>query len=417
MSTLSYEDFTLQGLYDRNVKEIPTASYETLFNNASLNTIDEFIYVDLKYDHTFTNQLNLQARLSYDRYRYTGDYPYDYSEDDTPFIVNNKDLSVGQSWRAELQAMQLLWNDHRITVGGEFQHNYEQFQTNYDLETYVKSDESSYRWAAFFQDEYSITESLTLNAGVRFDYFSTFGETVNPRVALIYTPWTSTAFKLLYGTAFRAPNEYELNYHDNGNSTIPSENLQPEELETFEFIVEHYFNQQIRAELNFFHTETNDIIAITTTADDLLQNRNTGDVKSIGAEIQLEGTWTNGYQGRISYSWQKTTRKSTDERLTNSPEHMVKLNLIAPLWSDKVFAGFETQYMSGRKTPSGGHVGDHVISNLTLFSQNWVKGLELSAGVYNLFDEEYFDPGSEEHTQNGIEQDGITFRIKAGMNF
>jgi outer membrane receptor for ferrienterochelin and colicins len=101
---------------------------------------------------------------------------------------------------------------------------------------------------------------------------------------------------------------------------------------------------------------------------------------------------------------------------------MVKLNLIAPLWQDIVFVGFENRYMSGRKTQAklaggAGKVGDNVISNLTVFTRNWVKGLELSAGAYNLFDERYFDPGSTDHRQIGIQQDGLTFRIKASLDF
>jgi len=101
---------------------------------------------------------------------------------------------------------------------------------------------------------------------------------------------------------------------------------------------------------------------------------------------------------------------------------MFKLNLIAPLWEDKVFLGFENRYMSSRtvqRKADGriGKVSDNVVSNLTIFTRNWVKGLELSAGAYNLFDERYFDPGSTDHTQIGIPQDGFTFRIKGSMDF
>jgi len=134
-------------------------------------------------------------------------------------------------------------------------------------------------------------------------------------------------------------------------------------------------------------------------------------------EIQLEDGWADGFKGRVSYSWQETINKITQQRLSNSPEHMIKLNLIAPLWTDKVFVGFETQYMSSRKTLSNASVNDHVINNLTLFSQNWLKGLELSGGVYNLFDQRYFDPGSAKHRQDRIEQDGLTFRVKASLDF
>ncbi|MGZ8224484.1 MAG: TonB-dependent receptor plug domain-containing protein [Methylobacter sp.] len=424
MATLSFQDFTFQGLYVKRNKDVPTASFNTVFNHPAENTVDESTFLELKYGHTFANQLNISSRISYNNYRNRGDFPFDVSDNDVPDVIINKDLVRGQWLYGELEATKVFWNDHRITAGGVYQNNFDQFLTNYDTETYINSDVSTYQWAVFIQDEYSITSNLTLNAGVRVDYFSTFGKTANPRIALIYNPWETTTVKLLYGTAFRAPNQYELNYNDAGISIIPSINLQPEKLQTEELILEHYFNEHLRAEFNLFHTDITDIISLVTTTNDLLQNQNTGDVESNGLEVQLENILTNGFQGRISYSWQDTKNTATHERLTNSPEHMVKLNIIAPLWRDKIFLGFETRYMSSRITPpkevngnARGKVSDHVISNITLFTQNWVKGLELSGGVYNLFDEEYFDPGAGQHRQNGIEQDGLTFRIKASVDF
>jgi iron complex outermembrane receptor protein len=54
---------------------------------------------------------------------------------------------------------------------------------------------------------------------------------------------------------------------------------------------------------------------------------------------------------------------------------------------------------------------------LTLLSREVVKGLELSASIYNLFDREYADPVSDDFTQDTIEQDGRTFRVKATYRF
>ncbi|MGZ8189766.1 MAG: TonB-dependent receptor plug domain-containing protein [Methylococcaceae bacterium] len=417
MAKASYEDFALEGLYVNRQKDVPTAAFDTLFNNdPTLNTLDQATFGELKYDHTFANQLNLQSRLSYNNYRLNGELPY-------PGLIN-KDLAYGEWWRAELEATKTLLMNHRLTAGGQFQDNFHQFQSNYDETQRHEADVSTYQWALFIQDEYSITETLTLNAGVRFDYFSIFGGTTNPRIGLIYSPWENSAIKLLYGTAFRAPNQFELNY--SGSGLLTNIYLNPEKLDTKELIFEYYFTRQLRGELNIFETEIDDLITSTATPKGL-QNQNTGNVDSHGVEVQLEDSWSNGFQGRLSYSWQETRDQTTNERLVNSPEHMVKLNLIAPLWSDKVFIGFETQYMSSRITPSKldsngqliprGLVSDYVLNNLTLFSQNWIKGLELSSGVYNLFDQPYFDPGSTEHRQNGIEQNSVTFRIKASLDF
>lgn len=59
-------------------------------------------------------------------------------------------------------------------------------------------------------------DNLILNQGVRHDHFSTVGGTTNPRLAVIWSPYDETTVKLLYGAPFRAPNPYELYFHDGG---------------------------------------------------------------------------------------------------------------------------------------------------------------------------------------------------------
>ncbi len=432
IAKLAYEDFTLEGIYvDRN-KAIPTGSFGTVFNDPRAGSDDSAAFVYLNYNHTFDNQLNLQARVSYNNYHYTGDYPFDFAgPGQAPAVGINTDLFEGEWWRANFELSKVLFEDHRVTFGGEYQNNFKQFLTNFDTDSQNvmtpvdTTNTDSYRWALFVQDEYTITQQLTFNAGVRYDFYSIFGDTVNPRLALIYNPMEKTSIKALYGTAFRAPSIYESNTPS--PIVIANNRLQPENMETIEVILEHYFNNSLRAELNYFHTEVSDIISAVSvgqdnSGNDLTQNRNVDNVTSNGFELQLEDSWSNGFQARLSYSWQDTQYNSNGGRLPNSPEHMVKLNVIAPLWQDKVFLGFETQYLSVRKVPAKpdgqiGQVGDYTVANATLFTRNWVKGLELSAGAYNLFDKRYFDPGSPDHSQNGILRDGLTFRVKASIDF
>ena len=96
---------------------------------------------------------------------------------------------------------------------------------------------------------------------------------------------------------------------------------------------------------------------------------------------------------------------------------MGKLSLTVPLWQDKLFASVELQGMSSRETVRPGSVGGFWLANATLFSRELVKGLEISASIYNLFDRRYSDPVSEDFNQNAIEQDGRQFRIKATWRF
>ncbi len=424
MAKMTLGDFSFQGLYVNRKKDVPTASFGAQFNNPNENGYDQSTFLELKYDHTFENQLNVQSRLSYNNSRFRGNLPFALNND-SGLSALNKNLFYGEWWRAEIEASKLMWDNHRLTVGSQYQGNFTQLLTNYfdanPNKPELYSNDNTYQFAFFIQDDYSISDEFSLNAGLRYDYYSIFGSTVNPRLGLIYTPWQSTTFKLLYGEAFRAPNQAEL--HNNVGRVTSNIDLKPEKLNTLEFIVEHYFDRQLRAELNVFHTDIRANIIAAPNNKDKIQYQNKNNVESTGVEAQIENTWGDGFQGRLSYSWQYTISEQTGERLSNSPEHMIKLNFIAPLWQDKVFVGLETQFISSRKVPPKligglvGKAGDYVISNLTVYTQNWVKGLELSAGAYNLFDERYFDPASADHAQNYIQQDGLTFRVKASLNF
>jgi iron complex outermembrane receptor protein len=85
----------------------------------------------------------------------------------------------------------------------------------------------------YIQDQFHINENWELTTGFRFDSYSDFGSSTNPRIALVWKPKEKSSLKLMYGTAFRAPNFLELydrnNYVDFGNI-----NLNAEEVETIE---------------------------------------------------------------------------------------------------------------------------------------------------------------------------------------
>jgi iron complex outermembrane receptor protein len=71
---------------------------------------------------------------------------------------------------------------------------------------------------------------------------------------------------------------------------------------------------------------------------------------------------------------------------------------------------FETHLLGRRGTLAGNFVNRAVTSHLTLIEP--VGGrVDLVAHVHNLFDRTYADPGSEEHRQDAIPQDGRTFTV------
>ena len=410
---LSYGDFTFTGGHQWRKKNVPTAAFGTLFNDNRQLTVDERTYLDLVYQHEFNNQLNLKARLYFDRYYYYSDLPYD-SGVSSPSSILNKDVTESDWWGAELTASKRFFDRHRLTVGTEYRDQFRLNQSNRDINppaTYLDDKRRSSFIAAYLQDEWTIMDHLVLVAGVRHDHYSTFGGTTNPRVGLIST-WNKTTVKLLYGQAFRAPNPYE-QFYVTGATFKANANIKPEKIKTYELVIEQYLGHHLRALGSLYQYNISGLISQTTDpVDSKLFYDNLEDITARGAEFTLEGKWPVGLEGRISYAIQTTRNDHMDQMLTNSPQHLVKTNLIVPIVGDKLFAGFEGRYTSSRLTLAGNSASPFYILNLSLFSQRLVKGWELSAHINNLADQKYGYPGSGEHRQDLIDQDGRTFWVK-----
>ena len=415
---LTFHHITLMGGFLSREKIVPTAHYGTVFPTNRTSDYDEHGYVDIKYEKEIAKGWELVARLYYDRYYYRGNYLYNYSETADPLLVLNQDYDFGERWGGEARLTKQVWQKHRVTLGVEYRDDFRREFNNADQDpvfSYLKTNEGSRNWALFLQDEFAILENLILNGSVRYDYYNSFGGTASPRVALIYT-WRKNTVKLLYGQAFRAPNAYEQIYAATGFKANLA--LDPEKITSYELVLERPLGKNLRTSLAGYYYTIDELISQgVDPADDLIVFTNTESIAAKGAEWTLDGRWDSGVVGRLSYAIQETNNEQTGRQLTNSPQHMLKWNLIVPLVTDKLFAGVEGRYLSDRMTLQGKNAGDHFVTNVTLFSQNIFPHTEVSASLYNLFDEHYGDPASEEHAQDTIRQDGRTFMVRLKYAF
>lgn len=415
-SNTRVHDFSLQGAYISREKGIPTAPWGTIFNDPRTHTTDERGYLDLKYERALSDWMGIAARLFYDHYRYGGDYVYDIP----PVVTLNRDSARGE-WRGgEIRITGKLPEKHTWIAGAEFQDNFHQEQHNFDEAPYrenLHDIRKSQTAAAYIQDEFIVSERLILNAGIRYDHFSTFGESVSPRLALIYKPFEMTALKLIYGEAFRAPNIYEL-YAKDDVTTKSNPNLSPETIKTYEVALEHYFPNNVYATFSLFLYRIKNLITQETDpADGLLVFNNVDRVRAKGVEVEVGHKWPIGVEGRISQTYVETRDTETGQILTNSPRNLSKLNLLVPVIKGKFFAGAEAQYTGSRKTLSGNEVDYSLVANLNLLSKNIIRDLEVSGSIYNLFNTKYSDPGAGEHVQDSLRQDGRGVRFKVVYKF
>jgi iron complex outermembrane receptor protein len=174
-SSARYEALTLSGFFSSRAKDVPTASYGTIFNDGREETTDYRAFVDLKHDHSFNESSRLQGRVFYDHYSYYGIYPYDYADaGDPPDVVVNKDQTKADWVGTEWQLTQEIVDRHTLIVGGEFRENIRQHQANYDDVRprlyYVREKQSSRTLGLFAQAEIVLLANLRLNTGLRYDH-------------------------------------------------------------------------------------------------------------------------------------------------------------------------------------------------------------------------------------------------------
>jgi len=421
-TSISWKDFTLEGAVVEHVKNIPTASYGTVFNDPRNQTKDDQTYLDLKFEHEFENELELLARVGYDRGTTLGTYVYDRG---LPELVLNEDDFQSQRLTTDLQLRRTFFERHRVTVGAQLVENIEQHQMNYDVlpaSVYLDDRHHGLDYALYLQEEYRICRNVIFNGGLRYDNFHTGANSFDPRLALIYQPVEVTTLKMLYGTAFRAPSPYELYYSDGGISQVPSPNLKPQSITTYELVAEQKLGKHLSASVAGFHYDIQDLIGTSTVPagqpnEGLIQLQNLGSVDVNGMELTLNGSWARGLQGRASYAYTDARDNMTGARLVNSPMHLGKFSFTVPLYREQLFGSLELLSMSGRRTLADQQDRGYATVNATLFSRELLRGLELSASVYNLFDVKYSDPGGPEHTQDLIQQDGRGFRVKLTYRF
>jgi iron complex outermembrane receptor protein len=388
---------------------VPTGAYGAIFNDSRFRTIDRRTFVDLQYQRTL-GAFRADIRTYVDNYHYSGDYPYGVaSEPDSLYHDYADGTWMGIDGRA---SRSLPWKQ-TLTFGAEYRNNVRQNQGAYYSDPSAPelfTRQSSANFGAYVQDEVALHEKLLATMGLRYDRYAQFSR-VTPRGALIFRPSVNRAVKLLLGRAFRAPNAYERDYY-----TLQGP-LGAETIDSQEIVWEEYVSDWLRTSTSVYW---NDVEGLITLQGEAMHGQlfftNQGHVHARGVEFETEIKTKWKLQGLASYGLQRAVDQSTGEGLSNSPRHVFKGRLMFPTGRAGSSIGVELQSLSQRKTIASGAVPRATVVNVTMIEPvtRWVN---LTAQVTDLFDQRYADPGSEEHVQDSIEQNGRTLMVGVRWTF
>lgn len=203
-----------------------------------------------------------------------------------------------------------------------------------DVSMYSKTGERT-NLNALYQNEWRITENLSTTLGIRYDHYSDFGSTTNPRVSAKYQ-WDNFDFRVSYGEAFMAPsftNMYSHFLRASGpriSDISGNENLQPEESTTYEAAIE-FKHDQLRLDVVYHHSKLDNLIQsyITGTAGltTYYNYRNVAKGTIEGVETSLTYYPTDSLSIKGSLAYLDTLDETTGQPLTESAKQTGKLQL------------------------------------------------------------------------------------------
>ncbi len=246
----------------------------------------------------------------------------------------------------------------------------------------------------FLQDSWRFANDWELTGGLRYDHFSDFGATVNPRFALVWQTRQNLTSKLLYGEAFRAPSFAETR-NINNPVTLGNPDLEPEKIRTVELAFDYFPIEDLRLSSNVYRYWWSDIIrfvpdpgATSSTA------QNTGEQTGSGLEIEADWRATSYFRLLGNYAFQISEDDISDEDAGNAPHHQVYVRAdweFLPNWHfhPQVNWIVDRDRVLGDSRPE---IDDYSTVDLTLRRTDIKNHWDVAFSVRNLFDSDAREP-------------------------
>jgi outer membrane receptor for ferrienterochelin and colicins len=269
----------------------------------------------------------------------------------------------------------------------------------------------------FGQDEWSLARRWTLTAGLRYDHYSDFGGTLNPRLALVWETRYDLTTKLLYGRAFRPPTFQEL-YVQNNPATIGNANLDPESIQSLELAFDYQPLPRLRTIVNLFAYQADDLIEFVADPAGGKTAQNARDQEGYGFEFEMDWQIVDTLQLRANCALQNSEDRATDFDVANTPQWQFYIN---PHWEFHRNWSLDAQWkwVGDRRRAVGdtrSDVPDYSLVGLTLRRRNIAKHWDLALAGRNLLDEDLREP-----TRTAIPGDypmpGRSFFAEARLHF
>lgn len=280
-------------------------------------------------------------------------------------------------------------------------------------------------WYMSLQDTWSIAANWELTAGIRYDDYSDFGSTVNPRGALVWQATPDFTAKLMYGRAFRAPNVVD--QHGASNPVqLGSPEVKPEVIDTWEIAFDYFAMDNLHLATNVFHYKMTDKINFLVDPNTGIGTAaNIATQKSSGFEFEARWKPTIRTSLLFNYAYQ-SSKDGEDNDVPNVPGQKAYVRgdwLMVPNW----FLDARINWVADRKRPFSDTrppLDDYVTVDLTVRFKDVKSDWNMAMGVRNVFDEDAREPaifmnstGTSASIANDLPQAGRNYFVEFRYRF
>jgi outer membrane receptor protein involved in Fe transport len=438
--------FTLRYHGNFRTKSLAGGTLGTIVGDPTTKFTDGRGFVEAKFEPKVTSSLTSMTRAVLNHYRFEGTYAY--VGEPEPQTSNERFLGWWGTFEQRLVYSPV--EELRITAGGEVQLHKTaangvftdctggacldfKYLPNSEKEGDDKRPFEIY--AGYALADLAPSPELKLSAGVRVDYYSTFGSSgPSPRVAIVTKPYEQGVVKLLGGRAFRAPSIFEQFYQD-GLTITPNLEIEPETVWSGELEYSHRFSTTVVGTMSGFANYIDNLISLRATGpepDALLQYDNTGaPVLSLGGEAELRREWRQGWMASASYSLQRSKYQEEKDdpvqlrEVPNSPVHMFSFRGAIPVVGRLATLGTRVTLESGRYDRheeeldpiAQSKTSPSVVWDVVLSGEVERGSLRYNVGVYNVINYQYELPVSANFPMDTVPQRGRSFMASASVAF
>ena len=277
----------------------------------------------------------------------------------------------------------------------DYSFSYPFFDRNARRKTYVFS----------IQDQYDISDDLTLMYGINVEDTSLNSLQADPRISMVYRAASKDIFKLTYSRAHRNPSWQEM-YTLNNYDRVGNPGLDPEKVDAFEAAYIRKFSADSYLQADLFYLRNRDQIDNTNATG---RFSNAVDTDIYGLELEFKGRIGERDELYLNYAY-VDGEDDFGAPLANVAKHMLKGYYSYQLLPGLFLSGIG-KYVSSRERVSydtRGSLDGYATLDAALHYSDAADGFNIAVSVKNIFDADVRYPSKPLSYTGDYPQEGRT---------